>query len=163
MAVFDDQWFTGLQTAATSFMTAVAGFLGGWALMRRRISADSTAITEDKAGRDLLLTLMRERQEAVAEAKELRAADRTNAIQMVRLEVTVEDLRERLTERDQERERQVGACEERVRSLSEQLLDQKMANGRLFAELARADKDAADRMLVTQVRPGPPGKGDEPP
>lgn len=70
---------------------------------------------------------------------------------------------ERLQEMIDAREKQFGACEERVRSLSEQVLDLRLANGRLQQELAKHDPAAAERLLVLQVRPVPPGPGDEPP
>lgn len=145
MALFDDQWFTGLQTALTSIATAAGGFVGGWALMRRRLSSDSTEITKDRVESRWMLSLE-------AAASTAREDSRTIAKLEARLEDALE--REKATkEHDIRREQMVGACEERVRSLSEQLLDQKMVNGRLFMALTHADKDAAERLLQEHLRP----------
>jgi septal ring factor EnvC (AmiA/AmiB activator) len=60
---------------------------------------------------------------------------------------------ERLADLAAGRERIAGQCEERVRALSEQLLDQRMANGRLFLALSTADKPAAEKLLTEHLRP----------
>jgi hypothetical protein len=150
MALFDDQWFTGVQTAATSLLTAVAGFLGGWAVVRRKYSADSAEIAKDRGQVNWVQQLLEEGRPADART-------------IGRLEATVEAYKERIADLESERAEKVGACEERVRSLSEQVLDAKLANGRLFAALAAIDKPAAERLLLDHLRPGPPGPGDEPP
>lgn len=152
MAMFDDQWFTGVQTALTGIATAVLGVLSGWGLARRRVSSDNTAIVGEQSFQAYLRSLVEDRDKDKAEAAELG-----------RLEARAAALKERIEDMEKGRERMIGSCEERVRSLAEQVLDLKMANGRLFAELARCDKDAAERLLVEHLRPVQPSKGDEPP
>lgn len=140
MAIFDDKWLEWLQTAATALGTVIVGSVA-WALAtRRRLAKDNSDIAREKAEtkvqNSLLLAVQAERDAVV----------------------------ERLEEINEEREKRFGACEERVRSLSEQVLDLRLANGRLLQELAAlGHKEAAERLLVAQIRPGPPGKGDEPP
>lgn len=131
MALIGDQWTEWLQRAAT----AVGGALIALFAVRRKLSADNVAISEDRASTRLLATVMAERDAAMHRIDEMVSA----------------------------REKQFGACEERVRSLSEQVLDLKLALGRAMQEIARLDPAAAARLLELQVRPGPPGKGDEPP
>lgn len=150
MALFDDQWFTGLQTAATSFFTAVAGFFGGWAVVRRKYSSDSTEIAEDRGQKKWMQQLLEEGRPVDART-------------IGRLEAMVEAYKERIEELESDRAAKVVACEERVRSLSEQVLDQKLANGRLFLALSSVDPAGAERLLLEHLRPGPRGKGDEPP
>lgn len=78
MALFDDQWFTGLQTAATSFATALGGAAAAFFALRRKYSSDSKEITEDRTEARLLVTLMAERDAAVKAASaawEARLAD----------------------------------------------------------------------------------------
>lgn len=156
MALFDDQWFTGVQTAATGVMTAAAGFLGGWAILRRKYSSDSTEIKKDRGEWKWIQSAISEREHALREVDEAKDIHTEDVRLIARLEAQVasmEDARERL----------LGACEERVRSLAEQVLDQKLNNARLFGELWRLDRAVAERLLVEHLRPVPPGKGDEPP
>lgn len=163
MALFDPTWFTGLQTAATSFATACAGAVGAWLALRRRYSEDSTEIKKDRGEWQWIQSAISEREKALREVEEARDVHTEDVRSIARLEARLEAMAERLKALEEARERQIGACEERVRSLAEQVLDQKLANGRLFMALARVDKPEAERLLLLHLRPGPPGKGDEPP
>lgn len=150
MALFDDQWFTGLQTATTSFFTAVAGAFGAWLALRRKYSEDSTEISKDRGEKKWVQQLLEEGRPVDARS-------------IGRLEAMVEAYKERIEELEAERSAKFSACEERVRSLSEQVLDQKLANGRLFLALSSVDPAGAERLLLEHLRPAPPGKGSESP
>lgn len=163
MALFDDQWFTGLQTAATSMFTAVAGAFGAWLALRRKYSEDSTEIRKDRGEWTWIQQAVSEREKALREVDEARDIHTEDVRSIARLEAKLEAMVERLKALEEARERQIGACEERVRSLAEQVLDAKLANGRLFMALAKVDKPEAERLLLEHLRPVPPGKGDEPP
>lgn len=163
MALFDDQWFTGLQTAATSMFTAVAGAFGAWLALRRKYSEDSTEIRKDRGEWTWIQQAVSEREKALREVDEARDIHTEDVRSIARLEARLEAMVERMKALEEARERQIGACEERVRSLAEQVLDAKLANGRLFMALAKLDKPEAERLLLLHLRPGPPGKGDEPP
>lgn len=139
MALFDDQWLEWLQKAAGIVGTALVGAVGAAFALRRRVAKDNSDIKRE------------------------RAETRVGTDLLERLQSRADHAEERLQEFIDAREKQFGACEERVRSLSEQVLDLKLANGRLQQELAKHDPAAAERLLVQQVRPVPSGPGDEPP
>lgn len=150
MALFDAQWFTGFQTAATAVGTLLVGVGGTFLVLRRKYSDDSAGIAENRGRKDWTDQLIE-----FGRPEDARAIGR--------LEAMLEAYTKRLAELEKDQERQYGECRERVRSLSERVLNFELANGRLQQELALHDKDAAERLLVLQVRPGQPGKGDEPP
>jgi uncharacterized protein HemX len=135
-----------LAAIAAALGTIAAGFL----VVRRRLSSDATAIAREQGERTWVHQLL----------EEGRPEDARN---IGRLEATAQAYKDRLDEVQADRDRKFGACEERVRSLSEQVLDLKLANGRLYQALAIHDREEADRLLVLQLRPAPPGPGDEPP
>lgn len=62
---------------------------------------------------------------------------------------------------EEERVRQLGSCEERIRSLSEHVLELNMTLDRVYIEMARLDPGVAARMSIERWRP--PGKGPNPP
>jgi hypothetical protein len=163
MALFDPTWFTGFQTAATSFATGCAGAFGAWLALRRKYSEDTTEIKKDRGEEKWISNTVQERSDAFKEVGALRAQLTEYATKNARLEAKLEMCDEAAKGREEERHRQAGACEERVRSLSEELLEKNLLNGRLFIELVTLDKALAERLMLEHWRPVPPGKGDEPP
>jgi hypothetical protein len=167
-------WYSTFEAAAVALVGAIGVAVGTAFKFRRSWAKDNSEIAQLKVdsrlGAGLLATLISERDAAnagrdaankvVHEVLEMRTAD---ARTIARLEARVAAFEERAAEHDLEREKKYGACEERVRALAERVLDLQMANGRVFAELARANPAAAERLLQLQIRPVPPGPGDEPP
>lgn len=159
-----DQWFTGLQTAFTSAMTAVAGALGAWGLLRRKYSQDTTEIRKDQGEWQWIQAALAERDRVVLAMEAARVTLTEDARTIARLEARVAFLEDRDMMYEEDRIRHLGACEERVRSLSEQVLDQKLNNARLFMALSKADPEAAESLLLQHLRPVPPNTpGNEPP
>lgn len=163
MALFDPTWFTGVQTAAATLGGIIGGAIGGALLVWRNVSRTQNAVAKDLGETGWIKDMRQERSDALKEIGAARLELKESARENGMLAAQVAAYRDRLKEHEEERAKQLGACEERVRSLSEQVLDQKLANGRLFMELVQHDKPAAERLLQMHLRPGPPGKGDEPP
>ncbi len=158
MALFDtDQWFTGLQTAATSVATAVAGAIGAWFALRRKVSSDAAAIAEDRQRTGLIGVLGQERDDYKKrwiDSVEIRLKDQE---EIGRLRGLAEDSQERerqLLQQELVHQQKIGACDEKVRALSERVKVLQIENLDLFAEVARLDPRAADRL--TQKRWNPP-------
>lgn len=150
MALFDNQWFSGLQTAATSFFTAVAGAVGAWFALRRKVSADASAMHEDRERSGLIGVLRDERddykQRWIA-AMEKQLIDRE---EIGRLRGVLEDAQERermLLQQELGHQQKIGACDEKVRGLSEKvkLLQIELMN--LFAKLAHDDPEATKELI----------------
>jgi chromosome segregation ATPase len=157
-------WFSETVDAAlVQIGTGMATLAGAIFYLRRRFSSDTTEITKDKAEAKWIISVIEERSHALKAADEAKEARIVDARTIAKLEAQLEAAWEKLREFEHQREKTFGACEERVRSLAEQVLDLKMANGRMLKELAAVNKEAAERVLVMQVRPGPAGPGDEPP
>lgn len=170
MALFDSTWFTGLQTAATAVGGIFGGAIAGALLAWRQFSKTKTANAKEGFETGWINDMRKERSEALKDVgkltSELREESRKNGGLEAQLEGAkdmVRELEERVADFLEGRDKLAASCEERVRSLSEQVLDGKMANGRLLIALSHADRDAAERLLHEHLRPGPPGKGDEPP
>jgi hypothetical protein len=125
VAIFDDTWFTGLQTAATTLGGIAAGGITGALLVWRNVSKTQIAVAKD-----------------LGEIEWIR--DLKN---FGRMEAQLEVAKERLLELANAREKHYAACEERVLLLSAQLLDMKIFNGSVFKELSARDKDCAQRLL----------------
>jgi hypothetical protein len=158
VALFDaDQWFTGLQTAVTSVFTAVAGAIGAWFALRRKVSADAAAIAEDRQRTGLIGVLGQERDDYKKrwiDAMETRLKDQE---EIGRLRGLLEDAQEQgrqLLQQELVHQQKVGACDEKVRALSERVKLLQIENLDLFAEVARLDPRAAERL--TQKRWNPP-------
>lgn len=151
--------------AAMNLATGLAGAGAAWFALRKRYSTDTTEIRKDRGEWEWIQAAIAERERALQEVAEARD-ERTADVQTIaRLEARLEAFEGRATAYGEERERQHGACEERVRSVSEELLasklelrDQKLANSRLFLELVKHDRALAERlMLEYHLRGGPWG------
>lgn len=148
MAV-DLSYFTGIETAFTAALTAVGGALTAWGVLRRRLSADALEIAKDRGE----ATWIRDMREMGRMEAKLNAA-----------ETMIQFLQDKHAEYIVGRERQFGACEERVRSLGERNLDLDLANKRLYAALREYNEAEADELMLLQLRPVPPGtEGNAPP
>lgn len=157
MALFDDQWFTGLQTAITSAATAVAGALGAWLTLRRKVSADAAAIAEDRQRTGLIGTLREERDDYKTrwiEAMNTRLKDQEEIGRLRSLSEDAQERERQLLQQELVHQQKIGACDEKVRGLAERVKTLQIENLDLFAEVARLDPAAADRL--TQKRWNPP-------
>lgn len=163
MALFDPTWFTGVQTAAATLGGIVMGAITGALVAWRQLAKTQNTVAKDMSETGWIKDMRQERADALKEIGAARLEMKDLARENGMLNAQVAAYKDRLREREDGREKMIGACEERVRSLAEQVLDQKLANGRLFIELVRHDQPAAERLLQLHLRPGPPGKGDEPP
>lgn len=160
---FDDQWFSGLQTAVTGVATAVAGAVGAWFALRRKVSNDTTDIKRAAMETGWLERLVKEREELLQRIESLRESQLNDARANARLEAECKACHERVeeahVERDnaaeasQEAQRRRAAAEERIVMLTDEVLDLKIANGRLFKELAAIDRNAAERVLQQHLKP----------
>lgn len=157
MALFDDQWFTGFQTAATSVAAAVAGILGGWGIARRKVSSDSAAISEDRQRGSLIGTLQTERDDYKTLWREAVKSQLETQETIGRLKGLSEDLQLRaneLLEQEMYHQQKIGACDEKVRGLAERVALLNIENREMFAEIARLDPQLAER--ISQKRWNPP-------
>jgi septal ring factor EnvC (AmiA/AmiB activator) len=177
VALIDDAWLTGLQQAAgvigSILMGAAAGALVVWRNYSKTRNTTGKEEGELSWIRDMREDMRRgdlELGEARAEVRslnvvigDLRAETGGLHAQVVSYQERLREAQDRLADLAAGRERIAGQCEERVRALAEQLLDQKMANGRLLLALSSVDRPAAEKLLTEHLRPVPPQKGDEPP
>jgi septal ring factor EnvC (AmiA/AmiB activator) len=167
VALIDGSWLTGLQQAAGVIGSILAGAAAGALVVWRNYSKTRNAAGKEEGELSWIRDMREDMRRGDLELGEARAEIRA-------LNVTIGDLRaecgglhaqvgayqerlresqERLADLAAGRERIAGQCEERVRALSEQLLDQRMANGRLFLALSTADKPAAEKLLTEHLRP----------
>lgn len=166
-----DEWFTGFQAAATSVATALAGAGAAWLALRRRVSADTAEIKETSFKIGWLERLVKEREEQDARIESLRESQLNDARVIARQEAVIAAGRERINEANVDRDRvqeelrhatsRMAACEEKAILLRDEVLELKLANGRLFKELASIDKDAAERLLVLHLKPAPTAKPED--
>jgi septal ring factor EnvC (AmiA/AmiB activator) len=175
--MFDGSWLTGLQKAAGVIGSILAGAVAGALVMWRNFSKTRNAAGKDEGElawiRDMREDMRRgdlELGEARAEVRalnivigDLRAESGGLHAQVASYQERLREAQERLAELAAGRERIAGQCEERVRALAEQLLDQKMANGRLFLALSSVDRPAAEKLLSEHLRPVRAQQGGEPP
>lgn len=156
MAFFDDQWFTGFQTAATSAMTAAAGAVGAWFALRRKVSSDASAIAEDRQRTGLIGTLREERDDYKGRwigAMEKQLIDRE---EIGRLRGLLEDGQERermLLQQELTHQQKIGACDEKVRGLSEKVKVLQIEVMHLFSVVVQHDPAAADRIIEGRWNP----------
>lgn len=157
MALFDNQWFTGVQTAATSFFTAVAGAVGAWFALRRKVSADAADIAEDRQRTGLIGTLRDERDDYKKrwiEAMDTRLKDQETIGRLKGLSEDSQERERQLLQQELVHQQKIGACEEKFRGMAERVKLLQIENLDLFAEVARLDPAAAERL--TQKRWNPP-------
>lgn len=157
MALFDDQWFTGLQTAATSFATAVAGAIGAWLAMRRKVGTDSSEL-------GLLKALQGERDAYKTQWLEAMNSRLQTQETIGGLKALVKELQEReqkLLDAEMHHREKLGGCDERVRLLTEANMEQRLLNGRMYTEMVKLDPVVAAQFLESHLRaPPPPSNGD---
>lgn len=158
MALLDvPKWFTGIETAVTSLLTALGSAGLTWLAVRRKVSSDATAIAEDKQRSGLIDTLREERDDYKKRWIEIMDSRLADQETIGRLKGLNEDLQLRgneLLEQEMYHQQKIGACDEKVRGLSERIKTLQIENMDLFAEVARLDPVAADRL--TQKRWNPP-------
>jgi hypothetical protein len=156
MSLFDPTWFTGVETAATTLGGIAGGAIAGFLLAWRQLSKTQNAVAKELGETGWIKDMRQERADALKEIGAARVELKEIARENGMLHAQVAAYRERLKEHDEGREQRAGACEERVRALSEQVLDQKLANGRLFMALAKVDQPTAERLLLEHMRPPAP-------
>jgi predicted RNase H-like nuclease (RuvC/YqgF family) len=153
MAILGDQYLTSLQQwsgiIGGIIVGSVMGALGMWRAYAKTRKDAEMAKGEWK--------WMEERSEmlrqTMKENAELRIALRDEERLRVRAETQLEVAKERLQDEAADLAKQIGACDERIRSLSEQVLDQKMANSRLLLALHDANPAEAQKLLESHLRP----------
>ena len=89
----DLSWFTGLETLFTSVATGIASAAAAFFALRKKYSADTTAIVEDRTEAKLLVTLMAERDAAVKAASEAWNERLKDARELARLGALLESER----------------------------------------------------------------------
>lgn len=125
MAIFDNTWFTGVQTAATTLGGIVMGGVTGALIVWRNVSKTQNAVAKDLG--------------EIAWIKDQR--------EFGRIEAQLQAAQERLQELANSREKHYAACEERVLLLSAQLLDVKLFAGKVYKELVVRDPHTAERLM----------------
>lgn len=167
MALIDDAWLTGLQQAAGVIGSILAGAAAGALVMWRNFSKTKNAAAKDDENtgwiRDMREDMRRadlELGEARAEIRalnvvigDLKAENGGQRAQCAGYQERIQEWRDRLAELAEGRERIAGQCEERMRSLGDQLLDQRMVNGRLFLALSQVDRQGAEKLLHEHLQP----------
>lgn len=149
MAPFDNQWFTGWETALTGLGTAVAGAGAAFIALRKGWFSDSAMIDLLKtlqAERDLAKT---ERDAAIKVAKDAQNLRYEDAVTIATLEADSHACQERAAKcEDHARECQqrVRDTEERLVKQSEKLLTARMRATLFYEELAKRDLAAAERL-----------------
>lgn len=150
-------WYSTVEAATVAILGALGVAVGTLFKFRRTFAKDNGEIFEGKQKRAWI-------EEAFAQHAETRrrlelALDEhdadTHTIGRLEAQVGVAKALE------DERARQIAACEERIRSLAEHVLELNITFDKVYAELARLDPDAAARVSVERWRPS--GKGPNPP
>jgi chromosome segregation ATPase len=147
-----DSWFTGVQTAATSAATAIAGALGAWLALRKKVGTDSSEL-------GLMKALQTERDTYKKEWMESFSRRLKDQEEIGRLKGLNEDLQLRaneLLEQEMYHQQKIGACDEKVRGLSERIKTLQIENRDLFAEVARLAPEAAQRLTEKRFPPDTP-------
>jgi hypothetical protein len=141
MALFD-QWFTGLQTAATSVATALAGAGAAWLALRKKVGTDSSEL-------GLMKALATERDFYKQGWLELMDGRLKTQEEIGRLKGLNEDLqvRERqLLEQEMYHQQKIGACDEKVRGYAERIQVLQLENHELFGVVTRLDPAESKRL-----------------
>jgi hypothetical protein len=158
----DLSWFTGLETALTSLGTAMAGAIGAWFALRKRVSADTTSIAEDRVARSMLETMQKEREAAIKEAREAWLAmmqERDRAVEEARTawEARTEDAKKIVM-----LEQQLVALSENYRRQSEELLAFRLRTQKLVAIVAKLDPTASHLLSLETEEPKAPSPPSSP-
>lgn len=140
-----------------TILSAAAGSLGtiasGWLIFRNRLSADATQRVENESKSSWLKSLAADRDRAVLRAEEM-DKERVDFIrQLAVLEARNRYLQEEVEEFKTEREKKYGECNERVRQLSESVMDLRFTNGQLFMIVTELDRPRAERFLIDHMKP----------
>lgn len=153
--------WSNISLVLSNVATAVTASLGAWFLARRKVSGDSAAMFADKAGSDLLKTLLDERKVIIAEKDEAIAMMRRmmdlrmeDAGRIARTEAEKVALKERMEHCEAstlKADARVAETEERQRALAEQLMLTQMRVRNLFAELSQVDPVAASKFVRHQL------------
>lgn len=140
-----DQWFTGIQTAATSVATAIVGAVGAWFALRKRVSTDSADIKRTHLEMGWLERLVKKSEDDDKRIESLRESQLNDTRQIAKKEAEAEACRERMQEMRVERDlamqdmvkarEDVAALKEHIVVLDGQILMARVANVRLFAAL----------------------------
>lgn len=141
-------WFTGLETAFTSLFSAVASAGAVWLAMRRKISSDTTGIAEDKLARGMLETMRKERESAIAEARDawkimLAERDRAVADAKEAWAARMDDAKKIVT-----LEQQLKSVDEKYMVLTQELLSMRLRSQKLIAIVAKLDPTAAQLLAL---------------
>lgn len=128
-----------------------------WMERQLKENADNEVVIEKLRGiidkqRDDLVSLDRRIERLEAEKTAL--ADRTMA---------AEEALERAMDKLHDHAVRVGACDEKLQSLNEQLIDQRLVNGLMYSALAAHSREEADSILKRYLKPKKTAPGPPPP
>lgn len=153
--------WSGVSLVLSNIATAVTAGVGAWFLSRRKLSGDSAAIFADKAGSELLKTLLDERKVLTAEKNAAQSAamemikQRTaDAEAIARFQTENAYLKARTDHCEEaavKADKRVTEVEERMRATTEQLMLAQMRVRNLYAEVSRLDPMAAARVVKEQM------------
>lgn len=174
--LFDDAYLTALQQAAQVIGGIIAGGAAGALVVWRNYSKTRNATAKEEGELAWIRSMredMRRTDDELATARlevrtlhtqlgDLRAENGSLRAQVSALNERLAEARERLAELANNRERTAGQCEERVRSMNEQMMaqklvldEQKRANAALLVALSRVDDRAAHKILAEHLPPPP--------
>lgn len=157
MALFDDQWFTGLQTVITAAVAAAVAVGGTFLSFRKRLRSDASENFDERRKRSWLDDAFEQHAETRKRLEELLDDHDKDTHTIGQLEAQLGAA----MALEEERGRQLAACTERIRSLSEHVLELNITLDKVYGEMARLDPDAAARLSIERWRPV--GKGPNPP
>ena len=164
-------------------MSAIAGALVSWRQFAKTRSAvaEDTAVTKEvgmrmlwyervlkeNADNDVLIEKLRStidalREDCGAKDRRIERLDAEKAGLADRLMAADEDL-ERALDKVQQFSVRVGACDEKLQALREELIDYRLANGMMFSALAAHNRQEADNLLKQYLKPKQPVPGPPPP
>lgn len=162
MRIVDWTWDT-FYSAATNLATGFAGAGLAWLALRKKVSSDTAEIRESALKSGWLERLVKENSAMDERIESLRESQLNDAKLIATKDAEAKACRERMDEAKLERDLAVeelqqaksraAACDALVLELRDEALDYRLANGRLFKELAALDKDAAERLMVEHLRP----------
>lgn len=132
----------------THLGTALVGAGGVWFAMRRQISKDTTGIAEDKLARGMLETMRKERESAIAEARDawkIMLAERDRAVLDAKeaWAARMEDAKKIVT-----LEQQLKAIDEKYLVLTQELLTMRLRSQKLLAIVSKLDPTASQLLAL---------------
>jgi hypothetical protein len=165
-----DEWVSGFNAAAAAVggvvMTAITTFFitrGKYSKLQKEIAADRADTKKIDLEAGWVERLVKDNHEKDDRIESLHTSQLNDARHIARVETEALACRERMSEAKIERDMaieqmhqlqsRVAASEERVIALRDEVLDLKLANGRLLKELAALNTEAAERVLQLHLKP----------